>query len=218
MVDVLQGHPAVTLVMSAAQLVDGQSRLVRVRNRFGASGDCDGKQLIVRCFSQERANLIGEPSLALFRKSQAARGFDEGFRQLLDLEMWFHLLEQGRFGFIAEPLCAFRQHPAQHTELNARTGAAADEHLRLFERYYARPWMRQLATPRMLFMRMYYLREHYGDAAAPVLAQMSKSLGSSRYAAHLFAYKLSLRLRKFQRSLRKRGLLPRSLESLAAEP
>ena len=128
MVAPMEKDASVSLVGSASHLIDSRSRLLEVRNRFRRSGVRDGKRIIIYCL-EHNGNLIGEPSLVLFRKSQSARGFDEQLVQLLDLEMWFYLLEQGRFAYLAEPLCAFRQHPAQLTEVNRRSGASAEEDL-----------------------------------------------------------------------------------------
>lgn len=203
LVAALESDPSVSLVVSAAQLIDGQSRPLRVRKPFGHSGVWEGKPVVVRCL-EENANLIGEPSLALFRKSQAARGFDEDLRQLLDLEMWFHLLEQGRLAYIAEPLCAFRQHPGQQTEVNRRTGASAEEDLILMERYYARPWMKQVATPQAIFTQAYYLRRRPGPRAAAVCAEMARGLGRRRYALCWLRHKLSRPFQNLKRWLRKR--------------
>ncbi len=212
LVELLQSDSSIALVVSASQLIDAHSRVIRVRNRFGRSGVRDGRKVIARCLSRS-TNLIGEPSLALFRRSQAARGFDERFRQLLDLELWFHLLEQGRFAFIGEPLCAFRQHPAQQSEVNSRSGAADDELMMLVERYYAKPWMKDVATPQMIFQQMYDLRKAYGARAAPLLAELGKSLDASQYAACWLSYKLTKPFRNCRRWLEKRGCLAECVES-----
>ncbi len=213
MVGALESDPSVSLVVSASRLMDAHSRLGRVRNRFGRSGVRPGIRVIAQCLTRS-TNLIGEPSLALFRTAQAARGFDERFRQLLDLELWFHLLEQGKFSFLAEPLCAFRQHPAQQSEVNWRTGAAADEQLWLVQRYFYRPWMKDVATPRMLFQQMYDLRKGYGDRAAPLLSDMRKSLPGSQYAACWLRYKVTRPFRNLRHWLEKQELLREQPERL----
>jgi glycosyltransferase involved in cell wall biosynthesis len=206
MVAALASDASVALLVSAAHLIDAESRLIRVRNPFGCSGVWDGKQVIVRCL-EENANLIGEPSLALFRRSQGARGFDEGLRQLLDLEMWFHLLEQGRFAYLAEPLCAFRQHPAQQTEVNRRTGASAEEDLILKERYYVKPWMKAVATPQAIFTQVYYLRRRSEERAAAVSAEMFKALGRRQYALCWVRHKVTRPLRNLRIWLQKKQVL-----------
>src|ERR1035441_8120109 len=82
------------------------------------------------------------------RKTHAGRGFLNDYQQLWDLEMWYHLLEQGKFVYLAEPLCAFRQHSAQQSNVNRRAGIGPNEMLLLLETYYARPWLRAIATQR----------------------------------------------------------------------
>jgi glycosyltransferase involved in cell wall biosynthesis len=204
MVAAFRKDSAVALAACASQWIDSESRVLRERNCFGHSGVRDGKGVITQCLA-ENANLVGGPTLCLFRKSQAARGFDAQMKQLLDLELWFHLLEQGRFSFIAEPLCAFREHPGQQSELNRLSGAAADEHLSLIERYYARPWMKGAASPRMIFTQMYYLRKAYGLRAAPLISEMQKSMDSFQYATLWMRHKLTRPFRNGRHWLEKRA-------------
>src|SRR5581483_6005905 len=79
----------------------------------------------------------------------AKRGFDESFFHMADLEMWFHLLEQGCFAFIAEPLCAYRKHSQQQTERDRATLSQADDYDVLLARYLDRnyialkPWIKR---------------------------------------------------------------------------
>jgi glycosyltransferase involved in cell wall biosynthesis len=206
MVTTLESDLSVSLVVSASQLIDAQSRLIQVRNAFGRSGVREGKEVIVHCLA-ENANVIGEPSLALFRKSQAARGFDDQLKQLLDLEMWFHLLEQGRFAFIANPLCAFRQHPAQQTAVNRNSGATADEDLTLMERYYTKPWMKDFITPQAIFTQVYYLRKRRKARPAAVAEAMAKDLSAGTYALCWVRHKVTRPFRNLDCWLRKRGIL-----------
>lgn len=181
MVNILEQNPTVSLVASASNVIDSQSELIEKRNYFRRSCVLDGKRVILQCLEQN-GNIIGEPSLAMFRKRQATRGFDEQFSQGLDLEMWFHLLEQGQFAYIAEPLCAFRRHSAQQTEINRRTGACAGEHLLLIEKHYPQSWLSEMATRQMLFTQVYYLRKHYGRRADSLVAEMMAKLGRNWYA------------------------------------
>lgn len=203
---VMNGDRSVSLAVSASQRIDSRSEVLRLRNSFGESCVWDGKQIILRCF-EANANLIGEPSLVMFRKSQAGRGFNERMVQLLDLEMWFHLLEQGRFAHIAEPLCAFREHPAQQSEINRQTGASAGEALMLAESYFAKPWLREVTTPRTIFALMYNLRKTYGGKAEPLRMEMRKSVSTTEYVGCWLRYKISRPFKNLHRWLQKRGLL-----------
>jgi glycosyltransferase involved in cell wall biosynthesis len=190
MVATLEGDSTVSLVVLASQRIDADSKLIHTRDRFGRSGVWEGKEVIAKCLG-ENANLIGEPSLALFRRAQAARGFDEGLRQLLDLELWFHLLEQGRFAYIAEPLCAFREHAAQQSEVNWRIGVSAEEGVTLIERYYFKPWMKDFITPQAIFTQVYYLRKRRKEHPAAVAAAMAQDLSRSTYVFCWMRHKLT---------------------------
>ena len=206
MVAPMEKDASVSLVGLASHLIDSRSRLLEVRNRFRRSGVRDGKRIIIYCL-EHNGNLIGEPSLVLFRKSQSARGFDEQLVQLLDLEMWFYLLEQGRFAYLAEPLCAFRQHPAQLTEVNRRSGASAEEDLLLLERYYTRPWMKDGAARRQMCTQAYYLRKRPGERAAALRADIARTLSRRAYATWWVWHKLTQPFSNFRRWLEKRRIL-----------
>jgi hypothetical protein len=90
--------------------------------------------VINECFHRV-GNLIGEPCAVLFRRVAASRGFHTAYRQLTDLEMWFHLLERGGFAHLPETLCGFRRHAGQQTRANAESLAFADDEFRLFDDY-----------------------------------------------------------------------------------
>jgi glycosyltransferase involved in cell wall biosynthesis len=140
MVAVLESDCSVTLVACARKLVDTSSIDVRIESRFCNSMTAPGAKIIRRCLVEQK-NLIGEPSAVMFRKRDATRGFNGDYRQLVDMEMWFHLLERGQFSYLKEPLCAFRRHPAQQTERNSRSTAPLDDTRLLFEEYLKRPYL-----------------------------------------------------------------------------
>ena len=149
MAQVMDEHPDVALVASASYIIDERSRILELRDYFRA-GVSDGRQMVVRCLEQP-ANLIGEPSVVMFRRALAQRGFDGQLRHLLDVDMWFHLLEQGQFAHVSEPLCAFRKHAAQQTRVNLVSGAAANDSVILLSRWLAKPWLEKMMTRRMNF-------------------------------------------------------------------
>lgn len=196
MVEELNQHPEVSLVGSASQILDAHSRVTDVRVFF-KPGVLDGRQTIMRCL--ERANLIGEPSVVMFRRAQAARGFDEQLPQSLDLDMWFHLLEQGDFAYMAESLCAFRRHAAQQTKVNQRNGIG-DEVL-LITRWHAKPWVRTGMTRQALFKQIHGLRKNFGAEAESLTEEMMISLGRGWYALFWLWRKISGPFIKLKRRL-----------------
>jgi len=195
MVNVMETNPAVSLVVTSSLIYDEQSRVVRIEDKFRQTGDWDGKAVIVRCL-EENANIIGEPVRTLFRRAQAGRGFDERFRQICDLEMWFNLLEQGRFAYLAETLVAYRVHDQQATAIHRRTGVSADEHMLLVTEYCQRPWLCRHATRRMWFNQIYGLKKQYGPRAQSLTADMMKVLKPSWYALYWMRRKTLRPLKK----------------------
>lgn len=147
MTAVLDADPEISLVVSARNIIDEDSRLKRVASHFRDGKVAPGTEVIRRCLYEAR-NLIGEPSVVMFRKSQALRGFHPGYAQLVDLEMWFHLLEQGKFAFIAEPLASFRDHPGQQTKVNMRRMLHIDESIHLLREFAGKPYNRFSAFTR----------------------------------------------------------------------
>jgi len=178
----LDENPTATLAGSASDVIDERSRLVERRRPF-KTGVWDGRE-IVRATFEAVGNPIGEPSVVMFRKAQAGDGFSRGYRQLWDLEMWYRLLEQGRFVYFAEPLCAFRQHSAQQSLANHRSGIGPDEMLRLLETYYAKPWLHEMASQRMLINQSRFLKKNlrpFGRRAEVLLAEMKSRIQPASY-------------------------------------
>lgn len=176
----LERQPAVTLVGCASHVIDARSRQIELRNHFGTTQTIAGRELIIRCF-EKPGNLIGEPSLVMFRRAQAGAGFNPRYRQIVDWEFCLHLLEQGDFCFIAAPLAAWRRHAGQETEANRRSGVSANEELWLAQEWLARAWLRERATRQMCFTQMRHLRRHYGAAAADLIAELRQRLGAGWY-------------------------------------
>jgi glycosyltransferase involved in cell wall biosynthesis len=110
-------HPSLSLACSSREAVDYEGRRIQTLSPFKQDVVMAGTAMINLCLSEQK-NLVGEPTAVMFRRKQAMRGFEAGYRQIVDQEMWFHLLEQGDFGFLREPLCAFRRHRSQQTIVN----------------------------------------------------------------------------------------------------
>ncbi len=196
----LEAHPEVALVGSASYIIDAKSRMLELRNYFKA-GVHDGLQLMVRCLEQP-GNLIGEPSVVMFRRTLARQGFDRQLQQSLDLDMWFQLLEQGQFAYVAEPLCAFRQHGAQQTQVNLTSGAAANDDVILFSRWLARPWLAKIMTRRMNFALAHALRRQRNPAARILGGELHEKMGAGWYAAFWLLRKICRPVEKLKRKLK----------------
>jgi glycosyltransferase involved in cell wall biosynthesis len=204
----LDDHPEAALLASASYIIDETSRLVELRDYFPA-GISDGRRTIVRCLERP-ANLIGEPSVVMFRRTLARQGFDGQLRQLLDVDMWFQLLEQGAFAYVAEPLCAFRRHTAQQTHVNSVNGAAANDDVILFSRWLARPWLEQKMTRRMNFALAFTLRRQASDSARALGDRLQSRMGLGWYGLYWLARKITRPVEKLERKLRlKMGPLTR---------
>jgi glycosyltransferase involved in cell wall biosynthesis len=197
MAEVLDNHIEVSLVSSMSQLLDEGSRVIELRSYF-EPGIMDGRQAIVWCL-ERLSNMIGEPSVVMFRRRQAARGFDERLHHWLDLELWFHLLEERRFAYLAGPLCAFRQHVAQQSETDRRSGEVSAEHLALFKHWFERLGLREPVWRQALFARIYGLRKNGGAEAAGAIKVLMCALGRDRYVLYWCRRKITKPFRKLFR-------------------
>lgn len=140
MAALLERDTSISLVCSSRNFIDDSSRVLKVESHF-ASGIIAGTEVINRCML-DQGNLIGEPSVVMFRKCQADRGFNANYTQIVDLEMWFHLLEQGSFAYINEPLCSFRIHGQQQTAKNKETRSHIKDFYYLLDEYLAKDYIR----------------------------------------------------------------------------
>ena len=95
----------------------------------------------------------------MFRRDVSGRGFDPRYRQLVDLEMWLHLLEQGRFVYLAEPLCSFRHHEGQQTKKNLIELNYVDDLICLFDDYLGKPYVKigRIARAYLIYYQLYKL-------------------------------------------------------------
>jgi glycosyltransferase involved in cell wall biosynthesis len=207
MVQMLEENPSAVLAVSARNIIDENSAFVESGNHMGANGLHPGLEVIVRCL-ESNANLIGEPSVVLMRKRDISRGFNTQYLQIPDLEMWFHLLEKGNAVYTAEPLCAFRKHSRQQTEVNRVNQVGEREQLILLSDYYVRPWLRNRKRCKLLFSQIYCLKKkkHFGDASRELQSRMMASLGVGRYAWFWTLHKLGRPFTNLKRFYQKRIL------------
>ena len=148
MSQVLDDDPQVSLVVGARRLIDEGGAKIATRRYAGRDMSVSGRQAINRCIFG--GNDIGEPSAVMFRRAAAQRGFQESLLQLMDLEMWFYLLEQGDLASLAGEVCAIRRHHDQITWGSITTGALIDENVALFEEYGGRPYVRKTSFNMMM--------------------------------------------------------------------
>jgi len=134
LVSMLDSHPGAVLAASARLVINASSAPVEIWERLHRPGLHSGRDVIAQCLWHD-SNLVGEPSATIFRRAASGRGFDTGFRQVVDEEMWFHLLCQGDLVYDPEPLCAFRLHPRQQTAANKCEFIGPEEGLRLTAKY-----------------------------------------------------------------------------------
>lgn len=157
MVAMLEVNTDAALAVCARQILDEQSRVVELWDHFGAPGVYEGAESMFRCLS--KGNIVGEPTVVMFPRARAARGFSVAYQQLVDLEMWLHLLEHGSLVYTAEPLCAFRKHALQRTEWNKPSLVHKDEYLRLALDYCGSPALKGYDVRNIQFLRLYGSRK-----------------------------------------------------------
>ncbi|MFA6173010.1 MAG: glycosyltransferase [Kiritimatiellales bacterium] len=199
MVGVLEQHPAVALVSSSRLIINEASCPVRLKNELGRKDRMfDKEQMLRRCFSIEgHNNLIGEPSAVLFRREQASRGFDPDYRQLVDLEMWFYLLQNGALYYISDPLCCFRKHSRQQTEVNRRQGVYLLESVALFATHGG-------DDKSVLFRQLHIINKKKGAQDLPFITQLKQRFTPAEYAAEYLQYRLMRPFFNARRSVRTR--------------
>ncbi len=152
MVELLDSKHDVSLVASARNVVNEASERLEIVSFYTGERTYAGSDIIQDCLLWHK-NKIGEPSAVMFRKRHAGRGFDPRYRQIVDLEMWFRILEQGRFAYIDEPLVSFRSHPLQQTRHNiANFRLIIDESFLLLADFANKPYV-TLSGLKKLYMQ-----------------------------------------------------------------
>lgn len=151
----LERQPRAALVTTGRILASQRGDSSGLASYCTSRSTVDGPSAIRRCLFG--TNYIGEPSATVFRRSLAARGFDETYPHLIDLEMWFHLLEQGDLVCIPEALTYIRLHEGQSTQANMRARHILADKKRLYAAYGGRGYVRSTWMERSLWrLRMAY--------------------------------------------------------------
>jgi glycosyltransferase involved in cell wall biosynthesis len=129
----LHDNPRAVLAACGRILTDGRLNPLRtVRPRLHREV-VEGPALIRECFLW--GNRIGDPCAVMFRREAGRRGFSPEYSQLIDLEMWLHLLAGGNAVLLPDPLCRVRGHAEQTTQANIRSGRIVEERRRLFRQF-----------------------------------------------------------------------------------
>jgi glycosyltransferase involved in cell wall biosynthesis len=137
----LSRHVEAALVTTGRVLVSESGEQMGFESYCREPQVTGGHAVINRCFFG--TNYVGEPSAVLFRRHLASRGFDEHFPQIMDMEMWFHLLEQGALACVPEPLTMIRMHHGQLTRANMDAGHIVADKKRLFPIYAGKPYLKK---------------------------------------------------------------------------
>jgi glycosyltransferase involved in cell wall biosynthesis len=129
----LDERKSVSLVACGRLIIDEDGRENSIKRYSKVDCVVPGNQAISECLYG--SNFIGEPTAVMFRKSDLEGVFREDMPQVLDIDMWFRLLERGWLAYIGDPLCSIRQHAGQMTNANIKSGALVEDNIKLFDIY-----------------------------------------------------------------------------------
>jgi len=187
MAAVLEERPEVALVTSSRLVMDEQSNVI---NWWKPLGDEDAlipaSEWVAAHIEDEPSTLnsIGEPTAVMFRADDARRGFDVSMRQLVDLEMWLHVLGGRSLYYLAEPLCRFRRHALQQTEVNKTGHVHKQEEVELCYRYCP-----ERSRRHVLFRKMQRMKKYDVPAYRPLIDRIRADYGPLAYAAEWGYYR-----------------------------
>lgn len=133
MAKALDTEPAVSLVCGKRLIIDDESLVTGDKSYSQLGGVFPGSKAITRCLYA--GNFIGEPTAVMFRKADLIGHFCDDLPQLMDIALWFQLLERGDLFNITLPVCAIRVHEAQMTMSNIKSGKLVDDNVKLFEQF-----------------------------------------------------------------------------------
>jgi glycosyltransferase involved in cell wall biosynthesis len=206
MVSVLDADPGISLASSARYVIDANSRHVKVLGHFKENVTLAGEAVINRCLIEQK-NLVGEPSAVIFRRKDAGRGFLPSYRHIVDSEMWFHLLEKGKFAYLDEPLSSFRVHSAQQTAKNMESFFAAEDNFRLYEEYMNKQYITasEFQKKYIWYDHTYKIWKLYTAnyiTKEEAVSAINARYGYARFLAYYPFYKIYKPLLKFYRKLR----------------
>jgi hypothetical protein len=199
MVSALDAHPEVSLVCGGRISIDEQGRAFALKRYSSQEASVPGHKVVSRCLFG--GNFIGEPTAVMFRKSDMHAGFRDDLPQLMDLDMWFRLLENGKLLNIETPLCSIRFHRMQMTLKNISSGKIIDDNVYIINEYMDKPYiqktywsifrLRLMMTYRIWVSRKVFSRARRGAllkqfgiySLYPVMPVISLVLGVTRKIA-----------------------------------
>ncbi len=182
MVAVLDARQSVKLVCSGRLIINEIGKKIGFKQYPSTDIIIRGGNATTKCLFGK--NYIGEPSAVMFRKRDLTGGFREDLPQLMDMEMWFQLLEQGDLLCIGSPLCAIRLHSGQVTHTNKESGKLIDDNVKLFEEYSQKPY---LEITSLLVMKRKMLMTYRVWVSRKFISESKKRIILEQYASK-FAY------------------------------
>lgn len=146
MVSVMVSNPHITLTSSQRGFIDENDSFIAPRRETIIKDDVIGRgykgNAIGNYMLKEISNLIGEPSAALFRRSDLEHHYWQadcrGYKTISDVVMWLELLEKGDLFLFKEPLSYYRCHSQQEGQQPEVVLLSRVEWLKLLQEYYER--------------------------------------------------------------------------------
>lgn len=135
----LERHPQACLAAGLRDIIDETGRpLIRARGLAGMVGFVPGHEAIARSV-RRGTNVLGEPASVLIRNEtmQAAGPWSGNLPYMIDLELYFRLLDRGGLVAIQESLAVFRVHGSSWSTSIARQ--QAKQSIELFSLWRSRP-------------------------------------------------------------------------------
>ena len=182
MVAALDAHQSVTLVCTGRLIISEIGKKIGFKQYPSKDIIIRGSNATTKCLFGK--NYIGEPTAVMFRKRDLTGNFREDLPQLMDMEMWFQLLEQGDLLSIGVPLCAIRLHSDQVTHTNKESGRLIDDNVKLFNEYSKKPYLE--ITP-LLVMKRKLLMTYRVWVSRKFISESKKKMILEQYASK-FAY------------------------------
>jgi glycosyltransferase involved in cell wall biosynthesis len=140
LVTALEGNPEVTLVCGARYSIDEQGQAFALKRYSSKQERLPGHKVVSRCLFG--GNYIGEPTAVIFRKADVHSGFRDDLPQLMDMELWFRLLEEGALLSLEAPVCSIRFHEGQMTQENIRSGKLIEDNVCLFREFSGKSYLK----------------------------------------------------------------------------